>query len=212
MNIIDEAALTEALRVMPPHQCVAFAAACCERMLPAYEAFSTMEQWGDATRLRQALDIAWSVAAQSNIDRGKIRSALEACDDTVPDSDDFNSIFASGAQNAANGIAYTLEYCLDHGDVEKVVLPARLAVEAIEQYLNQACLPTPSDQEVYKRFDRWVKASPLMQAELESQAVDLEAIRATELLDDAVLQELRERSKKGGIQPFERGIIVKRKA
>ncbi len=58
----DEQQLTRDLVALPASHRVAFAASCCERLVPNYQAFALMEDWGNPRLLRRALDAAWKTA------------------------------------------------------------------------------------------------------------------------------------------------------
>jgi uncharacterized protein len=70
------------------HQ-VAFAASICERMLPMYEKFSRMANWGQPSLLREVLDEVWLILQQKSIAQSKIRKLMEKIDGegVWPDSD-----------------------------------------------------------------------------------------------------------------------------
>src|SRR6266852_2702857 len=69
---------------------LAFAAACCERAYPNYEAFSKQEKWGDAAVLRFSLDTTWDFILTGELNERQ-RAALESrCKAVTPDSDDFS--------------------------------------------------------------------------------------------------------------------------
>ncbi len=70
------------------HQ-VAFVASICERMLPMYEKFSRMANWGQPSLLREVLDDVWLILQEKSIVPSKIRKLMEKIDGegVLPDSD-----------------------------------------------------------------------------------------------------------------------------
>ncbi|MBC6423541.1 MAG: DUF416 family protein [Hormoscilla sp. SP5CHS1] len=57
---------------MPQIHRLAFAAACCERLLPTYNAFCRRENWGNPALLRKALDEVWQVLQGKSVDAARI--------------------------------------------------------------------------------------------------------------------------------------------
>ncbi|HAG81307.1 MAG TPA: hypothetical protein DCL61_09060, partial [Cyanobacteria bacterium UBA12227] len=53
--------LAQELEGLSPIHRVAFAAACCERMLPNYNTFCRQVDWGDPSVPRKALDEVWQI-------------------------------------------------------------------------------------------------------------------------------------------------------
>ena len=61
-------ALEKELERLPPLYRIAFAASCCERLLPNYNAFSCMENLGDPSVLRNALNEVWQILQGKPVD------------------------------------------------------------------------------------------------------------------------------------------------
>lgn len=61
LNFYEFDALEKELEGLPPLHRVAFAASCCERLLPNYNAFYFLENWGDPSVLRTALNEVWQI-------------------------------------------------------------------------------------------------------------------------------------------------------
>jgi uncharacterized protein YjaG (DUF416 family) len=80
----NEAQLRQALSQLPPRNKVAFAASCCERLLPNYYAFTLAEKWGDFELLRHALDQVWLFLEEDALTSPlEIEKLIEACDPVV---------------------------------------------------------------------------------------------------------------------------------
>ncbi len=112
----DISDLEKELRQLPHLHRVAFAASICERMLPNYNAFSQMENWGIPSVPRKALDEIWQILEGKPTDVVEIRQLREDCsrENILPDSDDFyDSYYLAEAQEALFAICSTLLACID---------------------------------------------------------------------------------------------------
>lgn len=204
--VFDEERLTGQLKALPPGHRTAFAASCCERMLPNYAAFSRMEGWGRPETLRGALDEVWALLSGRPAEEGHVRSLFETCVELAPDTEDFQSLFVSAAGDAAAAVAYTLECCLD-GDAGRASMVGRLSTETLYQYLSSVNDPLTGVHAADAGFEEQVLKAPLMLAELDRQERDVRLLQTRDTLTPAVLKELREASAYAGIRPFERGLV-----
>lgn len=206
MWTFDESSLLQELRTLPVLHRVAFASSCCERLLPNYRAFVSLENWGDPDLLRQALDEVWNFLRGSTIDADRAQALMHACEAVAPDTDMFQSFLTSAAQNAAAAVTYTLECCLD-GDAERATLVGSLADETIYMYLNVVNDPDTQPHIADPAFDAWLLQAPLRIAELEKQRQDIALLKANAILNSDLLEDLRRSSSISGIQPFARGLV-----
>ena len=204
--LFDEAKLTKTVSMLPFKQRVAFAAACCERLLPNYLAFVVMEGWGNQTTMQQALNEIWSFLHGGVLSEQRVQELRTACEAVMPDSEDFTSIFTGPAQNAASAIIYTLECCLD-GESERIAMVGRLAIHTIDDYLNIVNDPMTDVHGSDAAFDQWLEQAPLMVAEVDAQQQDLGLLKLYAEPDPDSLEDLRRSSSTKGIQPFARGMV-----
>jgi uncharacterized protein YjaG (DUF416 family) len=204
--VFDEERLAGQLRGLPPGHRAAFAASCCERLLPNYAAFSRVEGWGHPEKLRAALDEVWAILGGQPAPEEHIRSLVETCVGLAPDTEDFQSLFVSAAGDAAAAVAYTLECCLD-GDADRAAIVGRLSTETLYQYLLRVNDPLTGVHMADADFEGQMLRAPLMLAEHDRQERDLRLLQTLETLPPVLLKELRESSMSGGIRPFERGLV-----
>lgn len=204
--MFDEKGLKKRLAALPAPHRAAFAAACCERMLPNYEAFVALERWGDPNVLRGALDRVWQSLEGRPLGRAQAADLFEACVSVGPDTEDFTSLFVGAAGNAAASVAYTLQCALD-GDPTQATLAGRLAVESVFAYLARVNDPETGVHADDPTFDEQLWRYPLMAAELRKQEGDLLTLSRAAALTPALLEELRRSSQRAGIRPFERGLV-----
>lgn len=129
-------ALGKELEGLPPLHRLAFAAACCERLLPNYNLVREENGWGNPSILRNALNEVWQILQGKQVEVEEIRQLLQACDDAVPNADDvFGSQYDVEAQEAASAICFTLEAYLD-ATPKNVLKVANCVMETIDAYLS----------------------------------------------------------------------------
>lgn len=209
MDIIDEGDILNRLNLISHRHRIAFAASCCERLLPNYQAFWVMERWGNPRILRKAMDKVWAVPKDDNLSDLEVNELQSQCSDVMPDTEDFTSFFAGLAINAVAAIIHTLIYCLN-SDLNELLLVSRLSSESVENYLNAVNDPHTGVHAAKKQFDDWILTAPLLHAEVEKQKQDLEILSSSTDLTTTLIESLRLSSRKTGIQPFNRGLVVKK--
>jgi uncharacterized protein len=199
--------IKERLEKCEPRRRVLFAACCCERLLPNYDAFVAMEKWGDPSVLRLAVDEIWAFLKGHPLHAARVRELLSACDSVTPSTMDFGSLFVSAALDCVVSIMETLECCLD-GDPRHSAEVAQAACDTVVMYLDACCDPETGVHSADPMFDKWVHASPLLAGEMQRQDETLRDIELSAYADADSLDRLRQRARLGGIQPFERGLLI----
>jgi uncharacterized protein len=171
---------------------VAYAACCCERVLPAYEAFSAEDSWGDPRPLREALDRVWTAVVGERLGQTEADELAKRCEPQIHHLDDpFSSIFTSAAQNAAIAMLTAVECAVD-GDLELAEQVGEQALESFETYVDA----TEGEGSV---FDAGlIESSRLFQDEIFHQREDLETLAEHPELNDGLIQQLRTRSQARG--------------
>jgi uncharacterized protein len=154
-------------------EALAFAAACVERIVPNYERFSRETGWGDPRSIGHALDVIWQATQTvSRVDEATLRQCLADCEAAVPESEDFHSLFTSGAQDAVFAVCSLLEFLLD-GSLDRLVLAARYPTDSVDLYVQELEGMTPQDPLIENR----ILSHHLMQQELARQQRDLDLLR-----------------------------------
>jgi uncharacterized protein YjaG (DUF416 family) len=188
----DDFNLRAELEVLNKPQRIAFAASCCERLLPAYEAFSREDKWGDPRPLREALERVWSSALGERLDEKEARQIASRCEGQIHHLDEpFSSLFTAPAQDAAIAVVRAVE-CSVSGDAELARDVSDLAVDAFETYVDA----TEGEGALYDA--ELVASSPIYQNELACQRVDLSTLADAPRLDRGVVERLREQSRAAG--------------
>lgn len=95
---------------------VAFAAACCEKLIPNYNAFCRIENWGNPIVPRKALDEVWQILHGKPVNQIKIARLKADCgsEDVCPDLDkNYDFYYCWEAQEALMALDNTLQACIE---------------------------------------------------------------------------------------------------
>jgi uncharacterized protein YjaG (DUF416 family) len=168
----DEAELATTLERPPQRLRAAFAAACAERLMPAYVAFSERSGRGDPEALRAILTRLWDDLSGERMGDAEVRSAIEACTELIPEEDDGPWIMEqASAEDAGAAVAYALR-CRQSGQAKEAAWAARRAYEALDHYvINRENIDTNKPG-----AEQRVLQHPLVQAELARQSRDLSEV------------------------------------
>jgi hypothetical protein len=178
------------LSTLQVHQQLAFGAACCERMLPNYEAFMQEAGWGDVSPLRRALDSVWEACEARPRHRRELRDLLSQCEKCAPNSEDFIFLYVSSAQDAAFAICALLDFLLD-GDLNRIVSVPQMSTDSVDLIVQERENMDPRDPFRESK----ILEHPLMQQELVRQRRDIAEASTIEIGDKAGLLTLRSRAR-----------------
>jgi uncharacterized protein YjaG (DUF416 family) len=174
---------------------VAFAAACCERLLPNYAAFVQEAGWGDTQILRTAIDYIWDVVADAHpADDSEVRRLIESCDRIIPDTQDHDTISVSAALDAGSAVIETLQTLLD-GNPRRIVDVASFCRDTVDMYIQDR---DDLDYNTDASFEAKILEDPLMKRELERQSAILSELANNPVLDRSLLTRLRNESNDNG--------------
>jgi hypothetical protein len=129
----DESALTEELAPLDVQQCVLFSAACAERLMLALKrACDALGREESFHIIREALDLGWSIHADSSSNSRHLDQIRNEVEHLVPKDDDENWVPSLAiVQNAAAAVAYMLRGWVS-GDRQNSVWAARQLFEAAD--------------------------------------------------------------------------------
>lgn len=198
----------DALMLLSAEHRIAFAASCCERLLPNYEAFVVQEKFGEKLLLRNALDEVWQYLKGANISNEHVHNLIQLLEDSAPSDleNEFRSIFLTAAQEAIAAVSYTLECCLKPtADILTKVCDQLTAT--LEEYLSIVNSPIAGNG-VDMDDIGWIYQSPLFISEENKKRQDLEFLQSRQIVDDFVIETLRHSATGVGIQPFRRNLCV----
>ncbi len=155
----------------PPARRTVLAAAMAERWLPAYETFSTSEEWGDPAILRRSLDAVWNTLggqASSEVEWPHLSNQVQ---DVTPHLDDFD---ANEALCACVMVQYAIDCCTTEGNQSPTLMAMLSGLEAVQSGLLV-------DDRAPFRF--WKRAA--IRKELNKQLRLIEQVNALVDLEDA---------------------------
>jgi uncharacterized protein len=167
-------------RLSPRHQ-LAFAASCCERAIPNYQRFSRQEGWGNPEVLRRALDYVWRLVGGERATAEELQERIDECRRVTPNLDDFGSVEAASAQEAAFSVLILLEYSSDANPRHAVRISgfSRDTIDMFVQMRDQVDPSSPS-------LDERVWTDSLMVREIQKQLSDVAQLQSLTLTQDAV--------------------------
>jgi uncharacterized protein len=165
---------------------LAFGAVCCERLLPNYLAFKEDTGWGDINPIRESLNLIWFVLQGQQPNTQEIKKLIDACEKVGPDSEDFESLYVSSAQDACFAVCGLLDYMLK-ADVGKIVQAACYGTDSVDLYVQEIENIAPNDPDLEQK----ILTHDLMQRELEKQDKDLTLIEQIDLLSPDFLEQLK---------------------
>lgn len=183
MLTYDKGEVLRQINSLPPNERLAFAAACCERLLPNYLAFKNDVGWGDEKPLRNALDRVWEYASGAVIIPDDVRALLPVCESVTPDADDFQVLLTGPAQDAVFAICNTLDYLLN-GNTASLAECSAHAIDTVDLYVQETENIPPQSSDLESR----IREHHLMQREIQRQCDDLSQLRQSQSID-----EIRER-------------------
>lgn len=186
----DEDMMMVRLRGMNARSRTAFAAACAERLLPAYRIFAVRKEHGASAVLEEALAMLWKTLSGTALEGIEYAAEAEKCEALVPGEDEEQE--TAYAQNAVAAVAYALRTFVT-GDAQEAIWAARQGYEAADlRVVRQGGLDlnAPGSEDL-------ILSHPIVQAELTRQERDLQEL-AEASNDDLprLISELRERAKR----------------
>lgn len=197
----DESAIVVRLdRIVPQLRC-AFAAACAERIRPAFDLYVDRADLEKTDVLEVALDVSWKALKDQRFVRSEVESLLEKCMDLLPHEDEgIWSVERASGEDAVAAVAYTLRSLLTEQSQE-AAWSARRVFEALEYYVRRELDAkqngSAKEQEILK--------NEIIQEELRNQAHDLsvlESISNREAVFTDRIEELRKQAKARIGAPF----------
>jgi uncharacterized protein len=202
----DTADVVSSLTAMQVRHRLAFAASCCERMLPNYLAFSMCTGWGEVKRLRHCLDHIWDLVQGREMETAKVSELAATALENAPDTERFNCFLTSQATDAATAIYLALQSCLSR-NVNDIAEISRLSLDSIDMYLLTVNEPNVTDKQTSPSLWGMIEDLPLHKMERKRQFDDLELLESNRDLTLELAAAMRESSKALGIQPIERGLV-----
>jgi uncharacterized protein YjaG (DUF416 family) len=187
----DEQLLVKALERLPAPFRVVFAAACAERLLPAYTRFSRLTGRGDVATLKGLLECLWLDVQGERMHASQVQRNIDVSMSLIPQED--SAPWVAGqvlAEDAAAAVTYALR-CRQNAQAQEAAWAARRAYELLDHsVIDQEDIDTNR-----VGAEERVLAHQLIQAELLRQRRDLDELLLADLQDVAdVAQRMRQRA------------------
>ena len=181
--------LEQELAKLPRFHRVAFAASCCERILPVYNFFCKMyHDSGDPRILRTALDEVWQILQGKPIDAAIIEQFFYdlSQEDIFPNDLDYASVECFWAKVAVLAISYTLQLILEH-NLQLIIWIVKQARDMIEIKIGE---------DEYDEED--IVSHHFAIREIAKETEDLEQLKLNPTLEPDFIEWLRTSSYNGG--------------
>jgi len=192
MQDFNESNLIEELSGLPGSMRVVFAAACAERLMPAYRKFEVQDDQEAPNALERALSAVWDDPSPIR-DRERLEQLIEDLMALVPQEESCTQPWTqdmTNAQNAGMSVLYVLRTKLA-GDAQEAAWAARVAYEALDNVvINQEKIDTSLPGE-----EQRVLAHPLLQAEFARQQRDIDELRCSKSEQSVLAARIRDRAK-----------------
>lgn len=169
----DEKEIRDAIGEMPWEMALAFGAACAGRILPNYYHFAAETGWGSPPAVASSHAFVCAIArGQRQIADSEVAEELASLETQAPDSENFTSLFTSGAQDVVFAICSLLDFCRTR-TAESIIIAARYPIDSIDLYVQEIERMDPRSNDREQR----ILAAPLMQQELLRQNRDLDLLK-----------------------------------
>lgn len=194
--IYDELNIICKLDRLDPTRKVAFAAACAERQLPGYVAFSKTTGRGDPDALRAILERVWRDVMGERMADEELAVVLDRCTSLIPQEDEGPWVTEQAyAEDAASAVVYALR-ARKAGESQEAAYAARVAYEALDHHvINRLGI----------EVDAEVLAHPIVQEELARQQRDLDELHTFGGDPAEVIARLRDRARAEAAIFFDHG-------
>ncbi|GAA0785434.1 MULTISPECIES: YjaG family protein [Pseudomonadati] len=162
-----------------------FAVALCQRMLPNYQLFSEVCEFGQPMVLSTALELLW----QSQYDKKtkfNVDVHLQRIEENTPDPADFEAYGAYPAMDAAVAIS-TLMSAISAKMEDDIINISKLSSSTVANYIEAISDESLMDE----ALDDFVFAHPVMQEEKELQDMLLDIIEANPDINPELVKGLR---------------------
>jgi uncharacterized protein YjaG (DUF416 family) len=183
----DEREIIRKLDQLDPTAKVSFAAACAQRQMPNYLAFSEKTGQGEPHTLITILECAWwDALGRKKMSDDEVRVNLDRCMALIPKEDEVPWVDEQPyAEDAASAVVYVLR-ARNTGESQDAAYAARVAYEALDHHVINR-LGVDDEDRAFMH--------PVVQAELTRQQRDLDDLRGCDGRIAEVIARLQDRAK-----------------
>ncbi|MCL1141840.1 YjaG family protein [Shewanella gaetbuli] len=181
----NKAGFFKRLKALSLPQKQLFAVALCQRMLPNYQLFSEVCEFGQPTVLSTALDLLWQSQYDKKV-KFNVDVHLQRLDENTPDPADFEAYGVYPAMDAAVAIS-TLMSAIQAKAEEDIVNISKLSSSTVANYIEALSDESLMDE----ALDDFVFSHPVMAEEKELQGMLLDIIEANPTIQADLVKGLR---------------------
>lgn len=163
-----------------------FAIALCQRMLPNYQLFSQVAEFGDAKVLDTVLNLLWQSCYDKKL-KLNIEIYLERLELNTPEPSDFDLYGVYPAMDATTALIALLS-ALSSKDEEDLINISKLSSSTVASYIQAI---SDSEALTQEDFDEQLFAHPVMQDEREIQDSLLQIVEENSKLSASFIKALR---------------------
>lgn len=181
-----------------------FAIALCQRMLPNYQLFSEVCEFGDPQVLSTALELLW----QSQYDKKakyNLDVHLQRLDENTPEPADFEAYGVYPALDAVVAIS-TLMAAIGAKTEDDIINISKLSSGTVASYIEATIDEAVAEKMNEKALDDYIYAHEVMQEEKELQGMLLDIIEANPSITPELVKGLRKDIIESGVSNI--GIAV----
>ena len=132
-------------------KCIEFGLWICNRLLPEYQNFHDLNNWGDPDKLKEAIEFCETSNLNNITDQNILAELIEQIDTIIPDTEDFGDYPGSYALNSGTSVLELLEYFVDK-DKSHIVNISEYMTDTIDFKIAEKN-PALSKEEVDKHAD-----------------------------------------------------------
>lgn len=175
------------LNELMPQARIAFAAACAQRLLPAYVSFSRQAKRGDPDALAEILNRVWlDLLGARRMEASERNAAVDRSTELIPGEDEEPYVEEQPyGDDAAAAVSFAVR-AMECADAQEAEWAARRAYDTLDHYVTHRLGVDDEDM---------IVAHPLIQAEFARQERDLLELRSFCPTNSEVILRLRERAK-----------------
>lgn len=191
--------ISELINSLDEKKSIVFSGLICKRMRILFVSFSVREDFGNIGDYDKALDIIFTSAMSDRINLKLIESIKLRFEESFPDLDEFDTVYASYALDACSSIEQALMYLLDKKK-EHIVNCSTAATDVVDMFVQEYLDLNPSNPDL----EDIISNNFFMTQEVNNQLDVLNTLDSVTTLDKDIVDNLIAISTKKPIIDFDR--------
>lgn len=132
-------------------QQVLFAVLTCEKLLPNYRQFSSIEKWGDIEVLEEAIVMMYQYLQDIELNDAELDGIYEKIAEITPSVEQFNGDMASYALDTCSAVSDAVEFLLSE-DQSYLINIVSIAQETIDMFVQESEELDPTDEDLENKI------------------------------------------------------------